>query len=142
MYQFIIDTDSYAGNFERELCGYCTGHWDNETHGGVQSAMFKEEVGDPDEYFENVAYTTIEDASYPFISCVTIVNEPTTKQCNSVAIFFDEKPTKKQIELMKQRAERYASEGKDILGRPLEFKVIGYRLIQKIEITRKIEIKI
>lgn len=26
MYGFIIDTDSYSGNFERELCAYVTGH--------------------------------------------------------------------------------------------------------------------
>lgn len=138
MYQFIIDTDMYAGNFERELCGYCTGHWDNETHGGVQSAIFKEEVGNPDEYFGNVAYTMVEDFS--LLTCVTIVTEPITKQCNSVAIFFDTKPTKEQIKLMKQRAEKYSSEGKDILERPLEFKVIDYRLIQKIEIIKKIKI--
>ena len=25
-YGFIVDTDSYAGNFEREMCAYMTGH--------------------------------------------------------------------------------------------------------------------
>jgi len=25
MYKFIIDTDQYAGNFEREMCAYLTG---------------------------------------------------------------------------------------------------------------------
>ena len=24
-YLFVIDTDSYSGNFEREMCAYCTG---------------------------------------------------------------------------------------------------------------------
>ena len=44
-WEFIIDTDSYAGNFERELCAYVTGHWDMETHGGDQAEMFEQEVG-------------------------------------------------------------------------------------------------
>ncbi len=27
---FIVDTENYAGNFERELCGYVTGHYDEQ----------------------------------------------------------------------------------------------------------------
>lgn len=138
MYQFIIDTDSYAGNFERELCGYCTGHWDGETHGGKQAAIFNEEVGD--ECFDNIAYTVLEHDGYGYTSCVTIEAEPTTHQYNSVAIFFDEKPTKEQINLMKQRAEKYSKGGKDVIGRYLGFKVIGYRLMEIIETKKEIKI--
>lgn len=41
---FVVDTDSYSGNFERELCGYVTGRWDNETHGGDQATIAQKEL--------------------------------------------------------------------------------------------------
>ena len=34
-WMILVDTKSYAGNFERELTGFCTGAWDGETHGGL-----------------------------------------------------------------------------------------------------------
>ena len=61
-YKVIIDTDSYAGNFERELCAYVTGHWDGETHGGDQVKVFKDEVGEPNPfegYVGFINYVTI-----------------------------------------------------------------------------------
>ncbi len=56
-YDFLIDTNKYSGNFERELCGYLTGHWDGESHGGDQAKVFMEEEGeslfdDFDQYME------------------------------------------------------------------------------------------
>lgn len=38
IYILVIDTDSYAGNFERPLAGYTTGVWDHERkHGDVEA---------------------------------------------------------------------------------------------------------
>jgi hypothetical protein len=42
-YILVIDTDAYAGNFEREICGYTTGVFDEERgHGGTQSEDARE----------------------------------------------------------------------------------------------------
>lgn len=43
-YILVIDTTAYAGNFERELCGFVTGHYDYERyHGDKEAAIFKSE---------------------------------------------------------------------------------------------------
>ena len=52
---FIIDTDQYAGNFEREMCAYITGHIGECEVGGEQAVCFKKETGlNPDTFFNNV----------------------------------------------------------------------------------------
>lgn len=42
----VIHTNSYAGNFEREMAGYVAGIWDGETHGGKQARLFQDETDD------------------------------------------------------------------------------------------------
>ena len=44
---FVVDTEQYAGEFERELVAYMTGHH-NYTHGEKQAEVFQAEVS-PDE---------------------------------------------------------------------------------------------
>lgn len=42
---FVVDTENYAGNFERWLCGYLTGRVDDpETHGGDEAKIAKKEL--------------------------------------------------------------------------------------------------
>lgn len=48
---FVIDTENYAGNFERELCAYITGRVGECGVGDDMAELFKQEVGEP---FENV----------------------------------------------------------------------------------------
>jgi len=44
-YVFVVDTEQYAGNFERELCGYIAGRTDYpETHGGLEVAIARLEI--------------------------------------------------------------------------------------------------
>lgn len=69
-FAFIIDTDSYAGNFERELCAYITGHIGDCGVGEVNAARFKDEVGEP---FENV---TVEADDHGCCRPVTICPTP------------------------------------------------------------------
>lgn len=50
-YIVVIHTNSYSGNFEREMAGYIAGIWDGSTHGGKQANIFAEETeGLADEY--------------------------------------------------------------------------------------------
>lgn len=44
MYIFVIDTDSYAGNFEREITAYMTGCVGDCEVGSDQAQIFKEEI--------------------------------------------------------------------------------------------------
>lgn len=44
-YLFVVDTEQYAGNFERWLCGYMTGRTDEPvTHGDEEAAIAKNEL--------------------------------------------------------------------------------------------------
>jgi len=52
---FIIDTNLYAGNFEREMCAYLTGHVGDCGVGDDYAEKFRKETKkDPDEFFHNV----------------------------------------------------------------------------------------
>ena len=41
-YTIIIDTDEYSGNFEREMCAYCTGQVGECEVGEEEQAVFDE----------------------------------------------------------------------------------------------------
>ena len=51
IYLFIVDTDQYAGNFEREMCAYMTGAVGECGVGEEYAKMFNEE--EPDTIFDN-----------------------------------------------------------------------------------------
>lgn len=42
-YIFVIDTEEYAGNFERPMCAYCTGQYGECGIGDEEAKAFKEE---------------------------------------------------------------------------------------------------
>jgi hypothetical protein len=44
---FVIDTEDYSGNFERELCAYITGHIGECGVGDEMAEHFEKEVGEP-----------------------------------------------------------------------------------------------
>jgi hypothetical protein len=46
MYKFIIDTDQYSGNFEREMCAYLTGQIGECGVGCEYAELFEKEVSD------------------------------------------------------------------------------------------------
>ncbi len=127
-YLFIIDTDSYSGNFERELCAYVTGHWDQDTHGRSQAEKFTEEEGEPNPFED-------------YIECCSDEYGRLTPQCleatpkelhvanhySSVGVFFNKKPTPELISILKRRSYKFAEQGL-IFDRPVELKILGFRL--------------
>lgn len=93
---FVIRTNSYAGNFERYLCAHLTGQISDEDNTGKEyvdeniAELFDDKVKQcPD---DNACYRP-----------VGICGEG----AKSVSIFFNEKPTKKEIDMMKNRAETF-----------------------------------
>lgn len=63
-YTFIIDTDSYAGNFEREMCAYITGCIGDCEVGEEWADKFRKEYGDPEYEFSNVYQKADEHGCY------------------------------------------------------------------------------
>lgn len=79
---FVIDTENYSGNFEREICGYLTARYDQEdggdTHGSAESAIAESEL--PKKlwlYFEEHVIDCLEEPDdLPIHTPVTIYPTP------------------------------------------------------------------
>jgi hypothetical protein len=142
-YVFVIDTDSYAGNFERWMCGYITGEYMDHNHGNEEAKIYRQKE------------------SYDFANSVQLICEtpvtiwPTEGWYNdgngneykegegpscetkhpvyrSVAIFFNEEPTEEEIQIMQRRAKEfltYAASGKGIFkfDKPI-INITGFRV--------------
>lgn len=125
----VIDTNLYAGNFEREMCGYVTGMWDGETHGGDQAAVFDTEVeGNP---FDDLIELRPEDDHGWMQPQHMERTPPKFYNYNSVALHCSRRPTDEQIELMKSRALKFTVEGR-IFDRPITgLSILGFRLLTR-----------
>ncbi len=184
-YVFVVDTDKYSGNFERWMCGYVTGRWDNETHGGDEAFIAKKEL--PPETWEylqehiincmeehdDIAYSTPviiwptsgwfndgmgghfregqeKEALEHHTEAVAdyekshntklYVGKGLTKfpAYQSVGIFFDEEPPKHVVEVLKERAYKFANEywpGHKPFGCNLE--VTGFRLVVEKKVSEE-----
>lgn len=130
LYIFVVDTNSYAGNFNREMCAYMTGMWDNETHGGEQAEIFESEVGF--DAFSELVNPQVDE--YGLLSPQRLEQTPPSNKYNSVGIFLNDVPSQPEIELLKSRAKKFAKEGM-IFDRPVKnLRVKGFRLLTE-EIT-------
>jgi len=137
---FIVKTDSYAGNFEREMCAYMTGR------------IGDCEVGE--EYVETLIaekFYNVESLPDDDVGCcrpVTIVvgnpyfeiDMTHDEKCNSLIIYFRDEPSEEQIEIMKKRAYYFPGlrqRNKQSWGiGNKEFKVLGFMLVESETISK------
>ena len=124
----IIDTDQYAGNFERQLTGFCTGV-DDGTHGdreGEDLADFLEDNPEYDNTWEHKIITNPDDNGYARVCSIW----PTPGRLNngtgghydaapgetgwpayeSVVIFLNQPPTAEDMKLFRIRLDDFASD--------------------------------
>jgi hypothetical protein len=104
-YAILIKTDSYAGNFEREMCAHVTGHIG--------------ECGVGDEYVDESIAEKFEDY---------ITQESDETGCyrpaalgydlggssDDVVIWFNQKPTQEHIDIIKERLKTYNEVAKEL----------------------------
>jgi len=157
-WSFVVDTDSYAGNFERELSSFVVGRCDEhgDHRGGLYKAMYEEDFrihgnsGEEDP-FEDLVTTRVDDHGDDAICRAPMALAPTpgysndgrgnvTKlkpgakpkhaAYNSVAIFLDRKPTDAELGILVERAKRFADLPpiKPWDHRP---KILGMRLVEE-----------
>jgi len=119
-YAFIIDTNEYAGNFERELTAYCTGII-GECEVG-EEFIDKEITSIFEPYILQVA-----DEYGCYRPCEIVQNSEGFYY--SVAIYFDEKPSNELITLMKVRANQFNN-----------IQILGFRLLEIKQNQTEIEI--
>lgn len=126
---FVIDTDQYAGNFEREICAFCTGRYGECEVGKKIADEFRSMFPKEWDSFEIVNCYVMDDHGTGRPAAI-IATPPDLEKCNSVAIFFDEKPTHEQINFICQRATDYCAK-KNI-------KILKFRLIQEVKTEKEI----
>jgi hypothetical protein len=155
-YVFVVDTNKYSGNFEREMCAFMTGALGECGVGGEELVMFE----------ENGQFPNLSDKTH----CVPDENGcvrpatiwPTPGRWNngngehfngevtgpgrcpayeSVAVFFNERPTDEEIAFMKQRAYAFVAvqladqQRFDKKAKPMKIK--GFRLIAQTVTTQE-----
>ena len=122
---FVIRTNSYTGNFEREITGYSTGV-DDGTHGDEEAAVFYNEVDrEIGESLASKVYFASGDSSYE--RCCSIWSYQGFEY-NDVAIFFHEIPTAEELNLISSRAKKYGAEH--------NIEIVGFAIISR---TVKVE---
>ena len=111
-YILVIDTDSYAGNFERQITAYCTGVVGDCGKGEEERKIF---LAESEEEFD-LEFRNEDGRGRP---CKIWWSKDSI--CNSVAIFFGSKPSKEVVLFVKSRADKY--------GELNNIKILGIRLL-------------
>ena len=136
---FVIDTNQYAGNFEREMCSYLTGVEDYR--GEIYAKLAKKEIaGNVKGYWKTAGYPLVylvqerayDDGDCPRYTHVQIWLSPDGKY-NSVAIHISRELSVEEIKLLADRARKFTTLGKRIeSGRYIpgkDMKILGFRIV-------------
>ena len=158
-YLFVIDTDTYAGNFERQMCAYVTGQIGECEVGKEQAELAKQEIPDvvaqleeltehvPDEHgchrpvsiHPNPRYGNDGHGKHALLTDENRKQFPYPAY-NSVAIYFHSMPDSKTMEIMKQRARNIGTRGVGTEGFEHTVEVEGFRLLEKRTTYKELEI--
>lgn len=129
-WSFVVDTDSYAGNFERQLASYIVGRCDDhgDHMGGPFREMYEKEL--PDDPFLDLVEERISDPGDDGIHHAPMDLAPTPgfentgngevlplkpgknpkyPAYNSVAIFLSRRPTKNELAMLVARAQKFVT---------------------------------
>lgn len=159
-YVFLIDTDEYAGNFERAMCAYCTGMLGECKVGKEEKDKFRQKYGlnfmtklsemiesRPDDNGTHRPTTIYSTPGYFNNGMGEEYKEEEWKEgmnkypaYQSVGIFFNVKPSQEIIEMIKERAEEFTHGIGRIGNKQRTMKILGFRMIK--ETLTKEEIKI
>lgn len=118
---FVIKTDSYAGNFEREMCGYMTGQIGECGVGDDGAAMFTKDCPG------NCGFQDLVTEFPDEHGC----RRPATgwgHEFSSVAIFFESQPTAAQLTFLRQRARQFAAMTDPYYGGKKFITILGFEL--------------
>lgn len=104
-YAILIKTDSYAGNFEREMCAHVTGH---TGECGVGDEYVDESIA---EKFEDyVSQESDDNGCYRPVA----LGYDLGYSNDDVVIWFEKKPTQELIDTIKERLETFNETRKEL----------------------------
>ena len=135
----VIDTDAYAGNFEREMCAYITGQIGDCCVGDKKAALAAEELAEVTifngeeqepilEYFEySVEHEGDEHGCYRPVQ----IWDDLDNGYKSLAIFFNEIPPDEVLAIMLERAKEFAATYRSYSGAEITpFQVYAIRVLE------------
>jgi hypothetical protein len=123
-FAFVIDTDSYAGNFEREMCAFMTGMYGECGVGMAIANEVREQISPTVlEWFDEHVVDVGDD--HGCHRPVSIWPAPNGDGYNSVAIFMNESPPENVLTVLMERARAYKG------NKPYKthYKITGFRVI-------------
>jgi len=151
-YLFVVDTDAYAGNFEREMCAYMTGQIGECGVGGVLAALARVEIPNvvaqledlieqvPDEHGCHRPVSILPNPRYGNDghgnhALLTEGNKPQfpLPAYNGLAIYFHSIPPSGLMDSIKARAKKFASgkvKTKDYTPQG-KITIEGFRLLEQ-----------
>jgi hypothetical protein len=122
-FTFIIDTDSYGGNFERKLCAYVTGVTGECTVGEDVADLV---AADLQGYGLGEIVMQVPDDN----GCRRPVSIGGIKGC-SVEIYFDTEPSAFLIDMFKRRSLAFAADPRPFDKYVKPFKITRFRLVKR-----------
>ena len=134
----VIDTDSYAGNFEREMCAYITGQIGDCCVGDKKAALAAEELAEVTifngeeqepilEYFE---YSVEQEGDEHGCRRPVEIWNDLGNGYSSLAIFFNEIPPDEVLAIMLERAKEFAATYRSYSGAEIRpFQVYAIRAL-------------
>lgn len=148
---FVVHTDSYSGNFERQLCAYVTGIVGDCDVGSGLADEFLEELGEDNfDIFEALIEQTADEngvcrpcSIYPTPGRLNNGNgkhhdaaegETGWPAYESVAIYLSELPSQEIIDMMKARTLEYAKNH----HKPDVLTIKGFELVREMTTVTKV----
>lgn len=130
-YSFIIETDSYAGNFEREMCAYCTGQIGDCEVGKELAEKFKNTIGLKiyEEFEEIIEQKPDDHGVFRPVSMCGLKN-------NNFEIYFYNKPTDEMIIIIREQAKRFPKLEHPDWKKYSKINILGFKLM-RVETTQK-----
>lgn len=135
----VIDTDSYAGNFEREMCAYITGQIGDCGVGDKKATLAAEDLAEVTifngeeqepilEYFE---YSVEQEGDDHGCYRPVQIWDDLDNGYKSLAIFFNEIPPDEVLAIMLERAKEFAATYRSYSGAEIEpFQVHALRVLE------------
>jgi hypothetical protein len=126
-YRFVINTNRYAGNFEREMCAYITGQVGECGVGSSLAGEFNAEEGaDLADEFERIIKFKMDD-----VGCSRPVSLSNVDS-NNLEIYFEERPKEEILVVMKRRAKEFCKKN--------NIEIKNFRLFKEVTTSELLEI--